>query len=112
MVRLEEKQDVPLVLTNDGAIKIRGSRVTLDSIIYSFKQGDTPVQIQEAFPTLSLGDVFGAIYYFLEHTDVIEEYLRNREKEGEETRRIIESQTDNPVLSERIREHRNRLVKQ
>src|SRR5262249_23125114 len=110
--RLEEKQDVPLVLTNDGIIKIRGSRVTLDSIIYSFRQGDTPIQIQEGFPTLSLSDVYGAIYYYLEHADAIEEYVRNQQKEAEEASRIVESQTENPVLTERIRAYRNRLVKQ
>ena len=112
MISIEEKQDVPLILTNDGTIKIRGSRVTLDSIIYSFRQGDSPVQIQESFPTVGLGDIYGAIYYYLEHTDAIEEYLKNQEDEAGETRRVIEAQTNNPVLTERIREYRNRLVKQ
>lgn len=40
---------------------IRGSRVSLDSIVYGFLNGDSPETIRDNFPTLSLAQVYGAI---------------------------------------------------
>lgn len=54
MVTLEETISMPLVVTEQGTIRIKGSRVSLDSIIHHFKLGATAEQIVESFPSLSL----------------------------------------------------------
>ena len=56
MVALEETISVPLAVTEHGTIRIKGSRVSLDSIIYHFKLGATAEQIVQSFPSLSLGE--------------------------------------------------------
>jgi uncharacterized protein (DUF433 family) len=76
MIELETIQTVPLTAGEDGVIRITGSRVTLDSIVSQFKRGATAEEIQHAFPSLSLREIYGAISYYLEHTDRVEEYLR------------------------------------
>ncbi len=111
MNRFEPTQTAPLVLGEDGTIRIRGSRVTLDSVINEFRQGATAEQIQDDFPSLTLREVYGAIAYYLEHTEDIERYLHEQEQAGEATRRLIEARQDSASLRRRIRERRGHLVK-
>src|SRR6266545_7053597 len=72
MVALEETISVPLAVTEQGTIRIKGSRVSLDSVIHHFKLGATAEQIVQSFPSLSLGDVYSSIAYYLTHRQDIE----------------------------------------
>jgi len=111
IAQLETTMSVPLTLWEDGTIRITGSRVTLDCVIDEFKQGATAEQIQDAFPSLTPRQIYGAITYYLEHTEAVEEYLRCQEQAAEETRRFIESHQDTTRLRERIRERYAQRVK-
>jgi uncharacterized protein (DUF433 family) len=106
MIELEHVQTVPLIVGEDGTIRITGSRVTLDSLVDEFKLGATAEQIQEDFPSLTLREVYGAISYYLEHEETVEEYLRNQEQDSQETRQFVESRQDSASLRERIRARR------
>jgi uncharacterized protein (DUF433 family) len=44
---------------------VRGTRVFLDSIVHSFRDGDSPETIQQNFSSLTLEQVYGAIAFFL-----------------------------------------------
>jgi uncharacterized protein (DUF433 family) len=107
---MEEMQNTPLIVSDDGTIRVKGSRVTLDVIVRQFKQGATAEQILEDFPSLNLRDVYGAIYYYLEHEAEVEEYLKKQKDDAAETRRLIESNSDGGVLRERIRARRGQSV--
>jgi hypothetical protein len=50
MVALEETIIMPLVVTEQGTIRIKGSRVSLDSVIHHFKLGRQPSKLSRAFP--------------------------------------------------------------
>jgi uncharacterized protein (DUF433 family) len=69
--------------------RIRGTRVALDSVVYQFQQGRSPEAIQDAFPSLSLGQVYGAIAYYLDHQAEIDAYLAHTEATEEEFSREI-----------------------
>src|SRR5215470_9553434 len=71
-------QTTPLFEDKDGTIRIVGSRIPLDTIVYEFNQGATAEQIQDSFPSLSLRSIYGALAFYLEHQAAIEEYLRHR----------------------------------
>jgi uncharacterized protein (DUF433 family) len=60
----------------DGAYRVAGSRVSLDSVVYAFLRGESPDGIAESFPALSLEQVYGAIAFYLAHRDAIDAYLR------------------------------------
>jgi uncharacterized protein (DUF433 family) len=45
----------------NGGFYIAGTRVSLDSIVYSFKAGDSPETIGQNFSSLTLEQVYGAI---------------------------------------------------
>lgn len=59
----------------DQGYWIKGSRVSLDSIVYAFLNGQTAESIAQSFPVLSLEQVYGAITYYLAHRSQIDAYL-------------------------------------
>jgi uncharacterized protein (DUF433 family) len=59
----------------DGAYWIAGTRVSLDSIVYAFHQGQTAESIAQSFPAVSLEKVYGAIAYYLAQREQIDHYL-------------------------------------
>ena len=61
MNQQEIRQNTPLILGDDGTIRIKGSRVSLEVIVQQFKQGATAEQLLEDFPSLTLRDIYGAI---------------------------------------------------
>ncbi len=44
--------------TRDGVYWVAGSRVSLDSVVYEFLDGQTAESIAQSFPTLSLEQVY------------------------------------------------------
>lgn len=75
----------------DGRYYIVGTRVSLDSIVHAFHRGESPETIRQNFDVLQLGEVYGAIaYYLANHTD-IDAYLLRQEELSEENRRRLES---------------------
>ncbi len=68
---------------------IKGTRIALDSVIYQFQQGRSPEATQDAFPTLSLGQVYGAIAYYLDHQAELDKYLALQEATEEQFSREI-----------------------
>lgn len=55
---------------------IAGTRVSLDSVVQAFLNGQTAESIAQSFPTLSLEQVYGAVTYYLAHRPEIDRYLR------------------------------------
>jgi uncharacterized protein (DUF433 family) len=110
MITVEKTQAIPLTIWEDGSIRVTGSRVTLDSIVHEFKLGATAEQVLHSFPSVSLREIYGAIFYYLNNTEDVEEYFRQREKGAEETRRFIESHMDTKALRARILARRNQMV--
>jgi uncharacterized protein (DUF433 family) len=104
MATLEETQTVPLVLTEGGTIRIKGSRVSLDSIVHHFKLGSTAEQIAHKFPSLELADIYAAITYYLNHREAVEEYLQQQESEGDDVQQRIESDPQYQIAMEGQRE--------
>ena len=71
----------------EGTYYVRGSRVSLDSIVHSFLDGDSAEAIRENFPTLDLEQVYGAIAYYLGHQAEIDAYLKAGQENFEQGRR-------------------------
>ena len=84
-------QPVPLTRLPDGTWRVTGTRISLDLVIESFKDGETPEGIVDCFDSLRLADVYALISYYLNHTAEVEAYLRKREADAKEIRRKIEA---------------------
>jgi uncharacterized protein (DUF433 family) len=67
-----------------GSYRLAGSRVSLGSIVYDFREGLSPETIVENFPALTLEQVYGAIAFYLANEPVVDQYLREGEKVSDE----------------------------
>lgn len=83
---LETTQTVLLTMTEGGTIRVTGSHVNLDSIIWQYGQGNSAEQIHESFPSLKLADIHTVISYYLNHSETVEEYLREQAAKAEAVR--------------------------
>ena len=59
----------------DGGYWITDTRISLDSVVHAFKRGAAPEAIQRAFPLLTLEEVYGALAFYLGHSEEIDAYL-------------------------------------
>ena len=106
MQRMEQFDftDSPLHLDDRGAIRVIGSRITLDTLVHRFQIGDTPEDLHEGFPSLSLDQIKGVIGWYLNHTAEADEYLAKGEAEAEEMWKRIESDPRHNDLRELIKQ--------
>jgi uncharacterized protein (DUF433 family) len=65
---------------------VTGTRVSLDSIVYAFMEGQTAESIAQSFPVLTLERVYGTITFYLANRPEIDAYLRREEAEFEALR--------------------------
>lgn len=102
-------QTTPLYADRDDVLRLAGSRVLLDLVVYEFNQGATAEQIQDSYPSVPLRSIYGALAFYLEHQDAVDEYLRHREAEAETLRQQIESRPEIAAFRERLRHRRAQL---
>ena len=67
----------------NGGYYVAGTRISLDSVVYSFERGNSPEAIQKEFPLLRLPQIYGAIAFYLDHQEEIRSYLEAKEREVE-----------------------------
>ena len=75
----------------NGGYCVAGTRVSLDSVVYAFLRRESPEGIGDSFPALNLEQIFGALAFYMANRDLVDDYLREGEKEfdrlSEESRR-------------------------
>lgn len=71
---------------NEGVYRVAETRVSLDSIVYAFWDGQTTESIAQSFPVLTLEQVYGAIAFYLANRSEVDEYLKNGEADYETIR--------------------------
>jgi uncharacterized protein (DUF433 family) len=87
---------VPLETDPDGTIRVRGTRLLLDTIVIAFQSGATAEEIAQQFPSVALADVYLIIAHYLTHTVEIDAYLAKREAQAAELQLKLEARF-NPV---------------
>jgi uncharacterized protein (DUF433 family) len=78
MLSVPQAIDLPLRLDEQGGIRVSSTRVTLDTVIACYKEGETPESIHEAFPTLPLANLYAVIAYYVANRATAEGYLAKR----------------------------------
>src|SRR5262245_51822636 len=102
---------VPLMQTEDGTVRVIGTRINLDTLVNWFEQGDSPEDLHEGVPTLSLAQIKAVIAWYLDHRAEVQVYLDERYSEAEKMRQEIESQPGYVSLSELLRRRREHSIK-
>jgi len=75
----------------DGGYMVADTRVSMDSVVYQFLGGQSAESIAQAFPVLTLEQVYGAITFYLAHREDIDSYLATRRQDFETTRKAARS---------------------
>jgi uncharacterized protein (DUF433 family) len=74
----------------DGFYYVAGTRVSLDSIVHAFHDGESPETILQNFDTLTLEQVYGAITFYLANQPAIDRYLQTQQRRVSEMLRAAE----------------------
>jgi uncharacterized protein (DUF433 family) len=91
---VETIQTVPLQTVDGGTIRIAGTRINLETVIWKHIDGFTPEQICECYPDLDLADIYAVISYYLSHRDEVDRYLANQEAKADQVRQRIQSEAE------------------
>ena len=74
----------------DSNYYVVGTRISLDSIVYAFRRGESPETICQNFELLRLEEVYGAIAYYLANQAAIDAYLIRQNEQWAEGKRNAE----------------------
>jgi uncharacterized protein (DUF433 family) len=98
----------------DGGYWVKGTRISLDSVVYAFKRGMAPESIKRSFPLLTLEEIYGVITFYLANEQLIESYLEESEIQFEVQAREMNARARaaNPELFARIERVKQERVKQ
>lgn len=88
--------------------RIAGTRVSLDSIVYAFWNGETAETIAQSFPVLTLEQVYGAITYYLAHKAEVDPYLEQRRADYEAKR--LAARDADPMFYQKLADVRRQLL--
>lgn len=91
----------------NGGYYVAGTRISLDSVVYSFNEGQSPEAIQEDFPLLKRSQIYGAIAFYLDHQAETDQYLEDTKREFEGSG--VPMSEANPVLWEKIQRARAKM---
>lgn len=92
----------PLRVDDLGVVRVGATRVTLDTLVATYRDGNTAEEIVQQYPTLALADVQAAIAYYLTHIPEVEAYLQQRRSNAADTRRRVELVCDQRGIRERL----------
>jgi uncharacterized protein (DUF433 family) len=99
---METMESVPLDVGADEVMRVRGTRVTLETVVAAFGEGATAEEIAQQYPSISLADIYQVIGYYLRHSSELESYLARRHESALEARQLNESRWPPSGIRERL----------
>ncbi len=91
----------PYVEQRNTGYWIEGTRISLDSVVYSFLNGESPESIAQNFPLLSLEQVYGAITFYLANREIVDAYLEEGEVEFQQLKQSCKEKS--PLLYQKLK---------
>ena len=102
MVTTTVREVIPIKMNKDGVILVSKTRVTLDTIVGAFNDGATAEEISYQYPSVPLADIYSVIGYYLRQKKQVDAYLKRREKQAGEIRRLNEEKLNSSGIRERL----------
>ncbi len=69
---------------NENDIRIRGTRVGIETVLFDFLEGLSPEEIAVRYRSLTLEQVYATITYFLQQRSKIDAYLEAFRRDAEQ----------------------------
>lgn len=91
----------------DDAIRLKGTRVGIETVVRDYQEGASPEEIALRYPTLSLEQIHATITYYLAHLDQVEAYLQRVQQHQEAA--YQQAQAHPSALTRALRERMTRL---
>ena len=85
----------------DGVYRIGNTRVSLDSLVYLFREGLSAESMVESYPSLTLEQIHGALAFYLANRADIDRYLIEGQRVAEQEHKL--SRHNNAELIARLR---------
>jgi uncharacterized protein (DUF433 family) len=67
----------------EGVLKVGDTRVSLDTVVYHFNDGEDAAQIQDQYDSMPLAQVHAAIAYSLHNKAEVDAYIAKHEADRE-----------------------------
>jgi uncharacterized protein (DUF433 family) len=89
----------------EGAYRVGGTRVSLESLVYLFREGMSAESMVDSYPALTLEQVHGALAFYLANQKDIDAYLIEGQRAAEVQHR--QSRQTNAELIAKLQRARN-----
>ena len=99
--------DRDFIERRDAGFYLIGSRVPIDRIVWEYRNGEDPGTIQSHYPTLSLEQVNGAIAFYLNHKDEVEQVMEERRRQEDA---YIAAHPTPPDIKEKFERMRQQML--
>lgn len=96
------KEPVPIETGADDVMRVRGTRVPVETVVHAFRDGATAEEIAQRYSSLSLADVYQVIGYYLRHRAEMDAYVVERDQSQDEAKRVNESRWPADGVRERL----------
>ena len=93
------------VVVVEGTYRIGHTRVSLDSLVYLFREGMSAESMVESYPALTLEQVHGSLAFYLANQAAIDAYLAEGQRAAESQHR--QSRQTNAELIAKLQRARN-----
>src|SRR5579862_9544725 len=97
-----EAEAPPLKKCADGSFRVGNTRVTLDTLIAFYNQGENAEQLARGFPTISPADIHATIAFYLKHKQQVDAYLSERAAAASMQKAQIEKQFPPDGIRDRL----------
>ena len=102
MLTYPKTQAIPLTTTENGVIRVVGTRIGLDIIVDEYNSGVSPEEIVYNYPSLSLANVYAVITYYLENKGDVDNYISRLTREAEHRRQSLENEYGLETIRQRL----------
>lgn len=92
-----------LEFDNPNGIRIKGTRVNIEDVVYLVREGMSPGQIRRDLPSLTLEQVHAALTYYYRNRAEVDDYMTRQEAEWEAEKRNHEQGERSEVVNRLLR---------
>lgn len=89
----------------EGTYRVGDTRVSLDSLVYLFREGLSAESMVDSYPVLTLEQVHGALAFYLGNQKTVDSYLAEGERSAESQH--LQSRQSNAELIAKLRRARD-----
>ena len=95
-------EPAPVAYDADGVLRVRGTRVRLETVVGAFQLGATAEEIAQQYPAVDLPAAYAVIAFYLRRRPDVDAYLAARAAAAAGARAAAEGRFDPAGLRDRL----------